>query len=85
MQLNANELKSSVSSGKDGANPLILYRKGSNNSWTVDTGSRVLVSMKDLADKLPQYVRSGLTDMIVDFEEHLENISKDWLNKDLLQ
>jgi|688.fasta_scaffold2583115_1 hypothetical protein len=68
--------------------PLKLLHKDGTRGWihAPTTGAEAAFSCPTggVADLLTAYVEEGRQRKIVDFEDHLDDISLDWLNKGLL-
>eukprot|EP00890_Picochlorum_soloecismus_P001794 jgi/Picsp_1/2615/NSC_00845-R1_protein len=81
--LDAEKLKSIVASkAKDKDVPLVLYTKVSNKGWSRKLGLNC--PTEGMAERLEEYVREGRHTRIVDFEDHVDDISKNWLNSDII-
>jgi hypothetical protein len=68
--------------------PLKLLHKDGSRGWihAPTTGSEATFTFPrgGVADLLVAYVEEGRHRKLVDFEDHLDNITLDWLNKGLL-
>ena len=68
--------------------PLKLLHRDATRGWihAPSTGAEAAFTCPTggVADLLAAYVEEGRHRKIIDFEDHLDNISRDWLNKGLL-
>ncbi|GAA0148648.1 hypothetical protein Leryth_005706 [Lithospermum erythrorhizon] len=71
------------------AGPLMqLYTKDASRSWKLagsDEGIRLTLKEPSANIVLSDFMSSEKWNDIVDFDDHLDDISKDWLNPDLFQ
>jgi len=84
-----NKKLKAVSSGKDRAPVMQLYtRDASSRTWKLagSEGSSGLTTKEPSANViLLDYITSEKWKDIADFDDHLDDISKDWLNSDLFK
>ena len=68
--------------------PVKLLHKDASRGWihAPTTGAEAAFTCPTggIADLLTEYVAEGRHRKVADFEEHMEQLSLDWLNKDLL-
>ena len=82
-QLDGEKLKSIVAGkAKDKDVPLILYTKISSKGWSRTPGLNC--PTEGIAERLAEYVQEERHMRIVDFEEHVDDISKNWLDSDVV-
>jgi len=82
-QLDGEKFKSIVAGkSKDNDVPLVLYTKVGSKGWSRTPGLNC--PSEGLAERLAEYVQEERHTRIVDFEEHVDDISKNWLNSDVL-
>jgi len=86
-QLDGKAFKS-LADGIEQANPLRLMHKHSSRGWisAPSTGPEASFQCPSagIADLLADFVTEGRHQQLVDYEDHLENITLDWFNSDLL-
>lgn len=81
--MDAEKLKSIVGSTAKGSDvPLVLYTKVSNKGWSKTLGLNC--PTEGMAERLAGYVQEGRHTRIVDFEDHVDDISKKWLDSDVI-
>ncbi|KAK6934632.1 ER membrane protein complex subunit 8/9 [Dillenia turbinata] len=76
------------SKGKDRSPVMQLYTKDSSRSWKlvgVDGSSRLTIREPSANIVLLDYISSKKWEDLVDFDDHLDDISKDWLNPELFK
>lgn len=81
-----NKKLESLHKGKDRSPVLQLYTKDASSSWKQagSDGSSQLVLKEPSANVvLLDYISSEKWKAITDFDDHLDDISKDWLNSEL--
>lgn len=82
-QLDGEKFKSIVAgTSKDDDLPLVLYTKSGSKGWSRTSGLNC--PSEGLAERLAEYVQEERHMRIVDFEEHVDDISKNWLDSDVL-
>lgn len=82
-QLDGEKFKSIVAgASKDDDLPLVLYTKSGSKGWSRTPGLNC--PSEGLAERLAEYVQEERHMRIVDFEEHVDDISKNWLDSDVL-
>ncbi|CAN4097123.1 unnamed protein product [Withania somnifera] len=72
--------------GKDRSPVTQLYTKDASRSWKLvgsDGGSRLKIKQPSANVILLDYISSGKWKDIIDFDDHLDDISKDWVNTEL--
>nr|DAD17870.1 TPA_asm: hypothetical protein HUJ06_019333 [Nelumbo nucifera] len=65
-----------------------LYTRDASKSWKQsgsDGNSRLTIKESSANILLLDYISSEKWKDIVDFDDHLDDISKDWLNEDLFK
>ncbi|ERM95163.1 hypothetical protein AMTRI_Chr07g81760 [Amborella trichopoda] len=81
-----NKKLEAISEGKSREPVVQLYTKDSAKGWQkAGTDSNGLLVLKEPSANLVlwDHITSGKHHEIVDFDDHLDNISKDWLNPNL--
>ncbi|XP_060199435.1 ER membrane protein complex subunit 8/9 homolog [Lycium barbarum] len=72
--------------GKDRSPVMQLYTKDASRSWKLvgsDRSSRLKIKQPSANVVLLDYISSGKWKDIIDFDDHLDDISKDWVNTEL--
>uniref|UniRef100_M1AGM7 Neighbor of COX4 n=1 Tax=Solanum tuberosum TaxID=4113 RepID=M1AGM7_SOLTU len=72
--------------GKDRSPVMQLYTKDASRSWKLvgsDGSSRLKIKQPSANVILLDYISSGKWKDIIDFDDHLDDISKDWVNTEL--
>lgn len=85
--LDAKKLKA-LPKSKDRSPVMQLYTKDASRSWKLagSNGSCQLTLKEPLANEvLLDYISSEKWKEVLDFDDHLDDISKDWLNKELFE
>jgi hypothetical protein len=86
MQLDSQALRALI--GGKGQAPLVqLFFKDALRGWTSSSSkSDVIVRLPTggVTDLLSAYISEGRHRRLVDFEDHFEDLSADWLNPDLV-
>ncbi|XP_052203179.1 ER membrane protein complex subunit 8/9 homolog [Diospyros lotus] len=83
-----NKKLEDLSGGKDRSPVMQLYTRDSSKSWKLvgSEGSNRLIMKEPSANiVLMDYISSKKWHEIIDFDDHLDDISKDWLNADLFK
>ncbi|XP_049415150.1 ER membrane protein complex subunit 8/9 homolog [Solanum stenotomum] len=86
--LDNKKLEALLKEGKDRSPVMQLYTKESSRSWKLagaDASGSLKIKEPSANIVLLDYVSSGKWKDIVDFDDHLDDISKDWLNPELFQ
>ncbi|EPS72186.1 hypothetical protein M569_02573 [Genlisea aurea] len=81
-----NRKLESLSKVKDRSPVMQLYTKDASSSWKLvgSDGSNQLALKEPSANLvLLDYIASGKWKSIIDFDDHLDDISKDWLNSQI--
>lgn len=81
-----NKKFEALAKGKDRSPVMQLYTKDGSRSWKLADENNLL-SIKEPAANvvLLDYISSNKSKDIVDFDDHLDDISKDWLNSELFK
>ncbi|KAL5705704.1 hypothetical protein ACHQM5_023971 [Ranunculus cassubicifolius] len=83
-----NKKLETLSKGKD-RNPVVqLYTRDLSKNWKqAGSGGSGWLSIKEPAANLVllDYISSDKSQIVVDFDDHLDDISKDWLNPNLFK
>ncbi|XP_077246146.1 ER membrane protein complex subunit 8/9 homolog [Tasmannia lanceolata] len=67
-------------------NPVVqLYTRDASKSWRQDASCQLTMKEPSANIVLMDYISTEKWQDIVDFDDHLDDISKDWLNTDLLK
>uniref|UniRef100_A0A7N0U2V8 MPN domain-containing protein n=1 Tax=Kalanchoe fedtschenkoi TaxID=63787 RepID=A0A7N0U2V8_KALFE len=77
-----------LTKGKDRSPILQLYTRDSSRNWKLsetDGKSRLTLKEPSANAVLLDYISTKKWEQIVDFDDHLDDISKDWLNPGLFQ
>ncbi|KAJ8774182.1 hypothetical protein K2173_009613 [Erythroxylum novogranatense] len=85
--LNNNKLDA-LPKGKDRGPVMHLYTKDAYKSWKFvgsDGGSHLTIKEPAANTVLLDYISSEKWHGLVDFEDHLEDVTKDWLNPELFK
>ncbi|XP_004248356.1 ER membrane protein complex subunit 8/9 homolog [Solanum lycopersicum] len=72
--------------GKDRSPVMQLYTKDTSRSWKLvgsDGSSRLKIKQPSANVILLDFISSGKWKDIIDFDDHLDDISKDWVNTEL--
>ncbi|OWM85889.1 ER membrane protein complex subunit 8/9 homolog [Punica granatum] len=85
-----NKKLEALSKGKERSPVMQLYTRDASKNWKLvssdGNGSNQLVTREPSANVvLSDYILSEKWQDIVDFDDHLDDISKDWLNPDLFK
>ncbi|KAL3734583.1 ER membrane protein complex subunit 8/9 homolog [Eucalyptus grandis] len=83
-----NKKLEALSNGKDRSPVMQLYTRDSSKNWKLvsSDGSNRLITKEPTANVvLLDYMTSEKWQNVVDFDDHLDDISKDWLNPDLFK
>ncbi|KMZ70298.1 putative Neighbor of COX4 [Zostera marina] len=83
-----NKKLESLTKGKESEPVLQLYTRDSSKSWRqAGTDGTSLLKLKEPTANvvLKDYILTEKWKDIVDFDDHLDDISKDWLNPDLFK
>ncbi|KAF7144424.1 hypothetical protein RHSIM_Rhsim04G0011100 [Rhododendron simsii] len=83
-----NKKLEAISKGKDRSPVVQLYTRDSSKSWKQvgsDGSSRLAIKEPSANIVLLDYISSQKWQDIVDFDDHLDDISKDWLNPELFK
>lgn len=81
-----NKKLEALSKGKDQSPVVKLYSRDGSKNWKLtDESSRLIVKEPAANVVLSDYISSEKWHDIVDFDEHLDDISKDWLNPELFK
>lgn len=84
-----NKKLEALPKGKDMSPVMQLYTRGdSSKSWKIvnpDSSSRLSLKEPSANVVLLDYISSQKWLQIVDFDDHLDDISKDWMNSDLFK
>ncbi|OIS96922.1 PREDICTED: ER membrane protein complex subunit 8/9 homolog [Nicotiana attenuata] len=86
--LDNKKLEALLKEGKDRSPVMQLYTKEVSRSWKlVGTDASGPLKIKEPSANiiLLDYISSGKWKDIVDFDDHLDDISKDWLNPELFK
>ncbi|KAF5950402.1 hypothetical protein HYC85_012395 [Camellia sinensis] len=80
-----NKKLEALSKGKDRSPVIQLYTRDSSKSWKLIGDGSSRLTMKEPAANivLLDYISNKKWQDIVDFDDHLDDISKDWLNPEL--
>lgn len=80
-----NKKLEALSKGKDRSPVIQLYTRDSSKSWKLIGDGSGRLTMKEPAANivLLDYISNQKWQDIVDFDDHLDDISKDWLNPEL--
>ncbi|CAL5402621.1 unnamed protein product [Camellia sinensis] len=80
-----NKKLEALSKGKDRSPVIQLYTRDSSKSWKLIGDGSSRLTMKEPAANivLLDYISNQKWQDIVDFDDHLDDISKDWLNPEL--
>ncbi|KAL7186779.1 hypothetical protein ACSBR2_028495 [Camellia fascicularis] len=80
-----NKKLEALSKGKDRSPVIQLYTRDSSKSWRLIGDGSSRLTMKEPAANivLLDYISNQKWQDIVDFDDHLDDISKDWLNPEL--
>ncbi|KAI4321728.1 hypothetical protein MLD38_035076 [Melastoma candidum] len=80
-----NKKVEALEKGKDLSPVMQLYTRDASKNWKLspDGGSRLILKEPSANVVLMDYISSEKWRDIVDFDEHLDDISRDWLNPDL--
>ncbi|XP_022753013.1 ER membrane protein complex subunit 8/9 homolog [Durio zibethinus] len=74
--------------GKDQSPMMQLYIRDASKNWKLvgpDAGSRLLIKEPAANIVLSDYIASEKWQDVVDFDDHLDDIKKDWLNPEFLK
>ncbi|KAK6947113.1 ER membrane protein complex subunit 8/9 [Dillenia turbinata] len=83
-----NKKLEALSKGNDRSPVMQLYSKDSSRSWKLvgaDGSSRLTTREPSANIVLLDYISSKKWEDLVDFDDHLDDISKDWLNPELFK
>lgn len=81
-----NKKFEALSKGKDWSPVMQLYTKDGSRNWKLAEGNNILSVKEPAANAvLLDYISSNKSKDIVDFDDHLDDISKDWLNLELFK
>ncbi|KAK3008695.1 hypothetical protein RJ639_015244 [Escallonia herrerae] len=83
-----NKKLEALSKQKEMAPVMQLFTKDASKSWKLvgsDGSSRLLLKEPSANIVLMDYISSGKWMDIIDFDDHLDDISKDWLNSELFK
>jgi len=83
-----NKKLQAVSSGKDRTPVMQLYTREDSRAWKLagsDGSSRLTTKEPSANVVLLDYITSEKWKEITDFDDHLDDISKDWLNSDIFK
>ncbi|PSR95571.1 ER membrane protein complex subunit 8/9 like [Actinidia chinensis var. chinensis] len=83
-----NKKLEALPKGKDRSPVMQLYTKDSSKSWKLvgsDGGSRFSTKEPSANVVLLDYISTQKWQDVVDFDDHLDDISKDWLNPELFK
>lgn len=83
-----NKKLGALSKGKDRSPVMQLYTRDASRSWKLsgsDVSSQFAIKEPSANIVLLDYISTGKADNIIDFDDHLDDISKDWLNTDLFK
>ncbi|KAM7504321.1 hypothetical protein LguiB_003225 [Lonicera macranthoides] len=83
-----NKKLQAVSSGKDMTPVMQLYTRDASRTWKLagsDGNSRLTIKEPSANVVLLDYISSEKWKEITDFDDHLDDISKDWLNSALFK
>ncbi|KAJ4845330.1 hypothetical protein Tsubulata_033066 [Turnera subulata] len=78
----------SLAKSKDGSPVLQLYTRDASKIWRAagsDGGSRLITKEPAANTVLSDYILSEKWQDVVDFDDHLDDITKDWLNPKLFK
>ncbi|XP_027064834.1 ER membrane protein complex subunit 8/9 homolog [Coffea arabica] len=78
-----NKKLEALPKGKDGNPVMQLYTKDTSRSWKLVGSDRLTVKEPSANVILLDFISSKKWKDITDFDDHLDDISKDWLNSDL--
>lgn len=81
-----NKKFEALSKGKDWSPVMQLYTKDGSRNWKLAEGNNILSVKEPAANAvLLDYISSNKSKDIVDFDDHLDDISKDWFNLELFK
>ncbi|CAA3005133.1 ER membrane protein complex subunit 8/9 homolog [Olea europaea var. sylvestris] len=83
-----NKKLEAVTKGKDRSPVMQLYTKDAPRSWKLagsDGNKKLTIKEPSANIVLMDYISSDKWKDIIDFDDHLDDISKDWLNSELFQ
>jgi hypothetical protein len=81
-----NKKLQAISSGKDRTPVMQLYTRDTSKTWKLSEGSSSLTTKEPSANiVLLDYITSEKWKDIIDFDDHLDDISKDWKNSDIFK
>lgn len=83
-----NKKLEALTNGKDQSPVMQLYIRDASKNWKLvgsDGGCQLLTKEPAANFVLVDYISSEKWQDVVDFDDHLDDISKDWLNPDLFK
>lgn len=83
-----NKKLESLPKGKDRSPVMQLYTKDASKNWRLagsDGSSQLTIKEPSANVVLLDYIASEKWQDIIDFDDHLDDISKDWLNPELFK
>uniref|UniRef100_A0A162ADU1 Uncharacterized protein n=1 Tax=Daucus carota subsp. sativus TaxID=79200 RepID=A0A162ADU1_DAUCS len=81
-----NKKLGALSKGKDRSPVMQLYTRDASRTWKFigsDGSSQLALKEPSANVVLQDYISTGKAENITDFDDHLDDISKDWLNSGL--
>lgn len=83
-----NKKLEALPKGKDGLPVMQLYTRDASKNWKLagsDVGCRLTTKEPAANAVLLDYISSKKWEDVVDFDDHLDDITKDWLNPELFK
>lgn len=66
------------------AHRLQVHVADGSKNWQKSNAKTTLPPATDVSSTMQRYLQAGTHTRLVDFEDHLEDIAKNWLNTELL-